>query len=122
MSRRISPRQLAWNDIIATKNTVSAFITAGIGHAASKVNQSEAAVKTFFDNIKKQVAKREAQPSKLINSKDPDPSSESSKAQKSTSFKWTGERMKNGGMGSGTTPHGSSKLIDHIDKVGDLNE
>lgn len=100
----------SWGDILDTRKTISSFITAGIGYANTKINQSEATVNTFFDNIKAQVSKREAQPSKAINSKDPNPSSKSSKAQNSTSFKWTAERMKNGGMGSGTNPSANTSL------------
>jgi hypothetical protein len=97
----------SWDDILTTRKTISSFITAGLGYAATKVTQSEDTVNKFFENIKTQVSKREAQPSKLIDSKDDQPNSASSKAQNSTTFKWTGERMKNGGMGSGTAPNGN---------------
>ncbi|KAK2758180.1 hypothetical protein FQN54_004024 [Arachnomyces sp. PD_36] len=92
-----------WDDILQTKNQVSTLIDAGCDLAAAKAREDASAVDKFFDDL---LAKIDGIEIKKDANVSPNSGSDKSQApavydaQHSTSFNWTSERMKNGGLGS----------------------
>ena len=93
-----------WDDILATKETVSSLITAGCDLAARKVGIAADTVDIFFKDVLAKIdgieVKKDVSASSNSGKGGDEKSTTVKDAQNSTSFNWAGERMKNGGMKS----------------------
>lgn len=94
-----------WDDILATKNTISSTITAGFGYAALKMDDISTKVDGFFANMEKTVDQfgTSIKLDKQIGNAESNKDDKVQDAQTSTSSNWASERLKNGGAGSDTT-------------------
>lgn len=92
----------AWSDILDTKNTISATITAGLGYAGTKVDSLITKSDAFFDDLSRTVDALgdSISTSKRIGTDDADRDSKSKEAESSTTVSWAQERLKNGGAGT----------------------
>ncbi|KAH0372867.1 hypothetical protein KCU65_g919, partial [Aureobasidium melanogenum] len=94
-----------WDDILATKDTISATITAGFGYAAIKMDDLTAKADGFFIYLENAVdefgtkIKLDKKLSEGTDKKDDKVDDTSS----STSTGWASERLKNGGAGTNTS-------------------
>ncbi|KAL2817704.1 hypothetical protein BDW59DRAFT_165860 [Aspergillus cavernicola] len=102
-----------WDDIIATKNQVSALITSGIDLTADKIGLVEDKVKEMLDNVVNNI--RGVDLDKDIKASSGKDGSERSLETllHTTADSWMGERLKNGGM------MGLSPLEDNLDLTPD---
>ncbi|KAK5014105.1 hypothetical protein LTR60_003243 [Cryomyces antarcticus] len=93
-----------WDDIKACKNTISSFLTGGLDLGAKKLEDAEKKVENFFDGLVKKIDERSTPGAKVAAKSDGQShdDDQSVSAQRSTCFKWVGERLKNGGARSGT--------------------
>ena len=93
-----------WDDILATKETVSSLITAGCDLAARKVGVAANTVDVFFKDVLAKIdgieVKKDVSASSNSGKGADEKSTTVKDAQNSTSFNWAGERMKNDGMKS----------------------
>ncbi|KAL3422840.1 Vegetative incompatibility protein HET-E-1-like protein 20 [Phlyctema vagabunda] len=112
-----------WDDILKTKDTVSALITAGCDLAARKVGAAASAVDGYFDGILAKIdgieAVKDISASSSSGTGNDTSSTKVNDAQHSTSFNWTGERMKNGGMSTSSDVTRSSPTQKDAQKTWD---
>ncbi|KAG9758073.1 hypothetical protein KCU73_g4084, partial [Aureobasidium melanogenum] len=94
-----------WDDILATKDTISATITAGFGYAAIKMDDLTAKADGFFTDLEKTVDEfgTKIKLDKKLNEKAGDKDENEDNKTSSTSTTWASERLKNGGAGTKTS-------------------
>ncbi|TXC08244.1 hypothetical protein FocTR4_00004234 [Fusarium oxysporum f. sp. cubense] len=93
-----------WGDILATKNTISSTITAGLGYAATKMDHIQTKVDGFFTALENTVDQfgSSIKLDKQLGGKNLSCDQKVSDALSSTSTTWTSERLRNGGASTST--------------------
>ncbi|KAK1774877.1 hypothetical protein QBC45DRAFT_489404 [Copromyces sp. CBS 386.78] len=101
-----------WDDILATKDTISNTITAALGYGGSKIDHFSTRVDGFFDDLERTIDnfgtsvkldKPEIDSATKADTIANSSENQIKEAQSATATTWTSERLKNGGAGSETT-------------------
>lgn len=104
-----------WDDILATKNSISSTLTAGLGYAGLKIGDLMNGVDEFFDGLENTIDKFGNSIKTDRQLKEAQELQDSTKGKKNggdTSINWAAERLKNGGAGSQTKVNLNGKSID----------
>ena len=122
----------SWTDILETKNSIKAVLNAGLDLGGDKLDSFVPQIDryvgidlgsvdlpqlltfySFFGGIQDQVVKALSPASTSVSGDDANKGGgTASEVQSSTSYKWTGERLKNGGTGAGAVVQSSSIVPD----------
>ncbi|KAF5655281.1 hypothetical protein F25303_689 [Fusarium sp. NRRL 25303] len=93
-----------WRDILATKNTISSTITAGLGYAATKIDGLQTRVDGFLTSLERTVDQFGSSITldKQLGGENMPSDQKVSDAQSSTATTWASERLRNGGASTST--------------------
>jgi hypothetical protein len=102
----------SWEDILKTKDQVSSLINAGCDLASTRVGGAATSVHKFFDGLLAKIDGVEVKKDVTASSNSGSDKSQAPvvhDVQHSTSFNWTSELMKNGGLKSSKAVSENSK-------------